>query len=226
MLIIGHRWIAGLAHENTLSSFQRAIDFGVDMIELDVHPTKDDHLIVIHDDTLDRTTNGEWFVHDFTLAELKTLDAGNGETLPTLEEVLDIINKQIGINIELRENTAEKVADTIKNYLAKWRDKDLFLVSSFDHHVLQRFKQLMPEIRIGVLLSANPIDYAACASALGAYSINLDREYITQEFIDDAHARGLQVYVRTVDNPLEIEKLTQMWVDGIITNYANRLINE
>ncbi len=225
MLKIGHRGIAGFAPENTLASFAKAIDYGVDMIELDVHLSKDLELVVIHDDMLDRTTNGSGYVRDFTLAELQKLDDWQGEHIPTLQEVLDMVDKRVAVNIELREETASKTAEVIQEYLKKWWANDHFLVSSFNHHMLLAFKELLPDIRIGLLLSAIPLDYAACASEIGAYSINLDREYINQTFIDDAHHRNLQVYVWTVDHPVEIEKLTAMWVDGIITNYADRLID-
>jgi glycerophosphoryl diester phosphodiesterase len=118
MQIIGHRGASGYEPENTLRSFQKAIDLGVEMIELDVYTCKSGELVVMHDDKVNRTTNGNGYVFNMTLTELKTLDAGKGEKVPTLVEVFDLINKKIAINVELKgEGTAESTAELIQKYI-------------------------------------------------------------------------------------------------------------
>ena len=113
-LKIGHRGACGYEPENTLRSFKKALDLGVDTIELDVHKTKDEATVVIHDEKVDKTTNGTGFVADKSLEEIKKLDAGKGEKIPTLEEVLDLVNRKAQVNIELKgEGTARPVADII-----------------------------------------------------------------------------------------------------------------
>lgn len=117
MIIVGHRGAAALKPENTLSSFEEALKY-VQAIELDVHVSKTGELVVIHDDTVDRTTNKKGYVKDLTLKELKKLDAGNNEKIPTLNEVLDLINNSAIVNIELKgKETALPVSETIKSYL-------------------------------------------------------------------------------------------------------------
>ena len=115
MILTGHRGAAKLEPENTLLSIQKAIDLGVDQIEIDVHLTRDQHLVVIHDATVDRTTDGQGAIADFTLAKLKQLDAGKGERIPTLQEVIDLVSGKVILQIELKgPNTAEPVIQAVK----------------------------------------------------------------------------------------------------------------
>ena len=134
MLRIGHRGACGYEPENTLRSFNHAIQLGVDIVELDVHICQSGEIMVIHDIKVDRTTNGTGFVGDKTLDELKTLDAGKGEQIPTLQEVLDQINRRVKVNIELKGNsTAKPVLKLLEKYIkeAGWSYND-FLISSFN----------------------------------------------------------------------------------------------
>ncbi|MFA6422345.1 MAG: glycerophosphodiester phosphodiesterase family protein [Candidatus Buchananbacteria bacterium] len=224
MLKIGHRGALGYAPENTLLSFQKAIDLGVDMVELDVYVCKTGELVVIHDDRLERTTNGEGYIWEKTLSELKELDAGEGQKIPTLVEVFDLVNKKVKINIELKgEGTAQPVAKMIREYIELGWDEDMFFVSSFNHHELKKFKELMPNVKIGALIVANPLDYAKFGSDLNAWSINLCIEFINQAIVDDAHGRGLKVLVWTVNNPEDIERMKKLNVDGIFSNFPDRI---
>ncbi len=129
MKIIGHRGACGYEPENTISSFKKALELGVDAIELDVYVLGRGELVVIHDDKVDRTTNGKGYVLDYSFEELRKLDAGNGQTIPTLEEVLDLVNMKTSVNIELKgTGTAKAVASTIYNYLAKgWSEEQLMV---------------------------------------------------------------------------------------------------
>ena len=155
MLKIGHRGAMGHEPENTLCSFQKALELGVDMIELDVYVLKTGELVVIHDDKVDRTTNGHGYVIDKSFKEIRSLDAGQGEKIPTLNEVFGLVDKKVPINVELKgEGTAIPVAKLIEQYINdKGWTEEHFLVSSFDHPELKKFKELKPNIRIGALIT-------------------------------------------------------------------------
>lgn len=223
-LNIGHRGACGYAPENTLLSFKKALEFNVDMVELDVYALSSGELVVIHDETVDRTTNGKGYVWDFSFDEIRKLDAGEGEQVPTLNEVLDLIQRKCQVNIELKgEGTAEPTAKLIEDYLEKgWQYED-FLVSSFNHHELKKFKDLSPKTRTGALITAIPIDYAKFAEDLGAFSANLDIDFINKDFVQDAHQRGLKVYVFTVNTEEDIKRMKKLSVDGIFTNFPDRV---
>jgi glycerophosphoryl diester phosphodiesterase len=223
---IGHRGAMGHQPENTLASFQKALDLKVDAIELDVYKCKTGELVVIHDDRLERTTNGKGYTEEHTLCELKKLDAGNGNVIPTLNEALDLMDNQVLVNIELKgENTAEEVAKVIRNYVnnKNW-NSDNFLVSSFDQPELNKFKIDYPEINIGVLLEGIPLDYSKIAVNMNAYSIHLSINFINQKFIDDAQKNKLKVYVYTVNENDDILKMRKMGVDGVFCNFPERLL--
>ncbi len=220
-LKIAHRGASGHEPENTLLAFTKAIEFGVDIIELDVHQCASGELIVIHDATVDRTTNGTGHVQELSYEELRLLDAGNGQPIPTLNEALDLINRQAIINIELKgENTEQPVATLIDEYVQtkNWK-YDNFIISSFNHHRLMAIKKILSDIQIGVLISHLPIDYAAIGQQLNAYSLHVWYESIDQVFIDDAHKRGIKLFAFTLDDPNQIEQLKTLGVDGIFSNY-------
>lgn len=223
MKIFGHRGALGYKPENTLASFRKALELNVDMIELDVYTLASGEVVVIHDSRVDRTTNGTGYVADFSLEALRELDAGSGEKIPLLTEVLDLIDKNVPVNIELKgTETAIKVADIVKTYKTDhgWTD-ELFLISSYNHIELQIFKRIMPSIKVGALVSHIPTDYAAFAEQLGAFSANLDAEFINLEYVTDAHSRGIQVFAYTVNNENEVKRMQDLGVDGIFTNYPD-----
>lgn len=222
---IGHRGAMGYVPENTLKSFKKALDFDVDAIELDVFVCKSGEVVVIHDEKVDRTTNGEGYVVEKTLDELKTLDAGHGEKIPLLSEALDIINKEVKINIELKgENTAKPVLDLIEKYVKNkgWKYEH-FLISSFNHYELRKFNELNSNIEIGALIAGIPIGFAEFAERVNAKYVNLCIEFINQDFIDDAHKRGLKVYVWTVNDSDDIDRMKALNVDGIFSSFPDKL---
>lgn len=222
MLKIGHRWAAWYMPENTLPSFEKAISLWVDMIELDVYMSKDFKIVVIHDETLHRTTNWMWNVSDFTYEELWQFDAGNGAKIPLLSEVIDLVNKKCNINIELKwNNTAKYVAELIKDYLHIWRKSELFFISSSNEFLLNEFNTILPDIKRGLIYSWIPILYSSIILPTHAEVLCLDREFINQDFIDHAHNNNVKVFVRTVDDKNEIIKLKNMKVDWIISNYPD-----
>jgi glycerophosphoryl diester phosphodiesterase len=225
ILKIGHRGAMGHEPENTIRSFKKAIELNVDAIELDVYVCKTGELVVIHDDKVDRTTNGLGYTQDKTFAELRQLDAGKGEVIPTLEEVLDFVDKRVMVNIELKgRNTAIATYQVIDKYIKKhaWSALD-FMVSSFDHHELNKFKQLAPQIPIGALLDGIPLSYSDCAVQLNAQSINLSLDFINQDFVNHAHNNGLKVYVYTVNDYDDIAEMEKLNIDGIFCNFPERL---
>lgn len=214
----------GYEPENTLLSVQKALDLGCDMIEVDVHLCISGELVVIHDDTLDRTTNGQGKVGDFTLPELQKLNAGKNQKIPTLKDVIELVNKSCQLNIELKGNgTALKVAELIHLYLQKgWAEND-FIISSFNHIELLEFKKAMPAINIGVLIYHLPHDLAKIGEELNAFSLNVSSEFITADLVNDAHKRKLKIFVYTVNSKLAIKEVKALGVDGIFSNYPDRL---
>lgn len=223
-VIIGHRGASGHAPENTLASFAKAIEFGVDAVELDVYLCKSGELVVIHDATLDRTTNGKGAVEDKTLEEIKLYTCEGGEKIPTLIEVFDLVQRRCIVNVELKGAlTASPVADLIEKYVKEkgWSYEDFF-VSSFDHHELFAFHKLIPEIKTGALLEGIPFHYAAFAEDIGATHAVLYYETVNKAFVEDAHRRGLLVFAYTVNDPLSMAFVQSIGVDGIITNYPDR----
>lgn len=272
-LIVGHRGAMGLAPENTLESFELAFDLGADMVELDVHVTRDGKLVVIHDDLLDRTTTLEGWVSDATLAEIRAADAGRwfvgaverkllpphlaatseerarypharyatGVHPPSLEEVLDLVKRRgKTVNVELKmipRFYAELVPLTI-DLVRRKAMEDQVVLSSFDHQAIQRAKRLAPEIagnalevsrlaspgryvatvldadgwNPGCILDADTIGFGSVTGALDAASVH------------EAHEHGVQVHVWTENDPERLAALARLGVDGIITDFPNRLV--
>jgi len=222
---IGHRGAMGYEPENTLLSFKKALELGVDAIELDVYVCKTGELVVIHDDKVDRTTNGKGYVMEKTFDELRSFDAGKGEKIPTLSEVLDVVNRKVQVNIELKGvGTAKPVSDLVEDYIGNkgWKHDD-FMVSSFNHYELKEFGGLNPNVKFGALIVGIPIGFAEFAEKMNASSVNLCVEFINQEFVDDAHKRGMKVYVWTVNDEDEIKRMKSLGVDGIFSNFPDRL---
>lgn len=220
MKIFAHRGASGHFPENTHSAIMAAISIGVDGIEVDVQSATDDYMI-IHDTWLDRTTNGLGKVRDFSAAYIMQLDAGDGQTVPTLQQLIDWNNNQTLLNLELKHTfELEKFAQQLETNIAAANiTADKLLVSSFDHHQLAWLKQRLPWIKTGALTSSIPIDYAKFAENLGAYSIHLDKNFINKAFVDDAKQRGLKVYAYTVDKPEDIKLMLDYGVEGIFTNF-------
>lgn len=224
-LHIGHKGTAGYAPENTLASFQKALNLSVDMIELDVHKSKSGEIVVIHDNTVDKTTNGSGKVGELTLKELKKLDAGNGERIPTLTEVLDLVDNKIKINIEIKTRDATKrVVKIIEEYVQKNYTYKSFLVSSFDYRNLIKVKLLNFKIPLGVITKRKLILLNLLfAQLVNAYSINILYTSVSKKIIKQAHALGLKVFVWTVNEPRDIERMKKLGVDGVFSDYPDRI---
>lgn len=216
---IGHRGAKGYAAENTLASFQKAIDLGVDGIELDVHLSLDGEVMVIHDETVDRTTSHIGFVNHYTAAALE--DHG----IPTLEAVFDLVNQQCFINVELKTyETADKVAELIERYVAEkhWQYEQI-IVSSFDWNALQQVHFINDKIRIGVLTNTDLQLAMAFAKFIRAYSLHPYYHLITAENVALMQSMNFKVYPWTINEPEDIIFVKSLNVNGIITDFPDRL---
>ncbi|UPT71681.1 MAG: glycerophosphodiester phosphodiesterase [Flavobacterium sp. JAD_PAG50586_2] len=219
MLKIGHRGAKGYAQENTLISFQKAIDLGVDGIELDVHLSLDGKVMVIHDDTIDRTTSDKGFVKDILKTALEKVG------IPSLETVFDLVDKKCFINVELKTfETADKVADLIEYYVSeKGWNYEHFIVSSFDWNTIQQVHFLNDKIPIGVLTNTD-LDLAmAFAKFIKAYSIHPYYHMLTAENVIQMQTKNFKVYPWTVNEPEDIIFVQSLQVDGIITDFPDRI---
>jgi glycerophosphoryl diester phosphodiesterase len=225
ILKIGHRGAKGYEPENTLISFEKAIEMDADGIELDVHLSLDGHLIVIHDETIDRTTNGKGVVNQLTLQELKSFTINEEYTIPTLQEVLDLVNQRCFVNIELKnQDTAEKVVQLIEHYISdkNWKN-DHFLVSSFDWNALQQVRFLNDSIRIGVLTETD-LDLAiSFARFMKAEALHPDFQLLTNEYTSKIHEKGILVFPWTVNKIDAVKRMKSFKVDGIITDFLDRV---
>ncbi|WAJ70959.1 glycerophosphodiester phosphodiesterase [Catenovulum adriaticum] len=225
MQIIAHRGASGTAPENTITAFQLALDAGVSGIELDVQMVSG-VAVVLHDRWLQKTTNGMGLTQDIDLAYLQSLDAGGGQSVPRLGDVLQLINGSCLVNIELKAPDCElAVLAEIEYALAALNfSVEQFLISSFNHHSLQKIKQLAPELKLGALTANLPLSYAQFATDIQAWSVHCAIDFIDQAFVDDAHQRGLQVWVYTVNQIEDIDAMLKLGVDAIFTDYPSRSI--
>ena len=224
MLCIAHRGAMGYTPENTLKSLAKAIELGAGWVEVDVYYV-DNHLIVIHDERLERTTDGKGSLADKSFSYLRSLDAGEGEKIPTLEEVLDLIWGKASINIELKgPGTALPVMELLQKKITPGWGIEHFLISSFNHQILYETRRLNSNIRIGVLLNGMPDNYPAIAEELEAWSVNQRLHFVNNKFVMDAHGRGLKVFVYTVNRPGDMKRMKAMGVDGVFTNYPDRVL--
>ena len=219
--IIGHRGYPAKYPENTLAAFEAAIEAGVVMIELDVMLSRDRKVVVIHDATLDRTTNGKGAVADFSLAELKQLDAGSwfnrqfaDQQIPELSEVLDLVNGRVYVNIEIKSNAYESLhpPDAIeKQVVDLLRQKDLLatsMISSFDVNILEQIA-FMKNKPVTAFISKKPADQNTVnmCTRLKVFSWHPDHRIVTRNQVEQMHAAGIKVFPYTVD---VLEDFTRM----------------
>ena len=224
-LKIGHRGAKGHVAENTLESIQKAMDLGVDGIEIDVHLCASGELVVFHDFTLDRISNGTGEVKKLSLLELKKLKIESQFLIPTLEEVLDLINKKCFLNIELKgSNTALKTSEVIQDYIQNkdWNYED-FLVSSFQIRELEAIFNLDKKIPLGVLTKANMDEAIEFAQTINALAIHPNYALLTPENIKRAQDKNYKVYTWTVNDDKTIKRMKSYGVDGIISDVPDRL---
>ncbi|WP_433814919.1 glycerophosphodiester phosphodiesterase [Flavobacterium johnsoniae] len=225
VLKIAHRGAKAYEPENTLQAFQKALDLNSDGIELDVHLSSDEHIIVIHDETIDRTTNGKGLVNDFTLAELKSFLINGKYQIPTLNEVFDSVDKKCLINIELKGlGTAPKVVALIEKYISEknW-NYNHFIISSFEWNMLEETSNLNPNIPIGVLTEENVETALAFAEKIKAKAINPDFQLLNIENVHQMQEKGFLVLPWTVNTEEDIQKVKSYNVNGIISDNPDKI---
>lgn len=215
MLKIGHRGAKGHLPENTLASFEKAMALGVDMIELDVRLSLDTIPMVIHDETIDRTTSKTGLVTDYSAKELQHFG------IPTLRDVFELIDNRCEINVELKTFSATQV---VLDLIAKSTfDQNKILISSFDWNALQEVRFHDEDIRTGVLTETD-LDLAlAFAKFIKAYSINPYYHLLTAENVQKIKEKGFKVFPWTINEPEDITFVQSLEVDGIITDFPERL---
>ncbi len=225
-MVIGHRGAPAQAPENTLLSFETALRMGADMIELDIQQTADGHIVCIHDEEVDRTTDGHGNVCELTYDQIRALDAGSGQRIPLLTEVLDFAKGKIGVNIEIKApNIEERALKMVKerNMLGE------VIFSSFLHKSLVKVKSLEPRAFTAVLYSSEMDDVVTYAKGLGADAINPLFFILDEETIRTAHEAGLRVYPWTLNDEEFITEYVRLGVDGVISDMpdlAAKVIDE
>ncbi|MCP3028487.1 glycerophosphodiester phosphodiesterase family protein [Halobacillus sp. A5] len=236
VLNIAHRGASGYAPENTMAAFDKAVDMKADMFELDVQMSKDGELVVIHDTTVDRTTDGTGNVGDLTYDELQELDAGSffgeefaGEKIPTLGEVLDEYRGKSGILIEMKSPSLypgieEKIAEELKKRNLDKPNNDKIIVQSFEHDAVQAFHSILPDVPVGVLLSysADGISNEQLMEfASYAEYVNPNMAMIDTELVERIHEYGMETHPWTVRDQESADYLLESGADGIITDYPD-----
>lgn len=215
----------GYIAENTIKSVIKALEFKVDGIEVDVHKCKSGELVVFHDFTLDRMTNGTGEISQYSLSELKKLKVNDEYEIPTLEEVLNEIDKKCFINIELKgRNTAQKSSEIIEFYIEEkgWSYQDV-LVSSFQHEELKTVYNLNKNISLAVLTKASITEAMDFAKTIKAKAIHPNVSLVTAENIKGAQQNGYLVNVWTVNDNKAIKRMNDYQVNGIISDFPDKL---
>ncbi|MEH7414843.1 glycerophosphodiester phosphodiesterase family protein [Neobacillus drentensis] len=234
---IGHRGAAGYCPENTFASFHRALLMGVDFLEMDVQMTKDDELVVIHDSTVNRTTNGKGKVKDFTLIEIQALDAGrwfdprfSNERVPSLGEFLDEFGGKVGILLEIKNPSLypgieKKIAHELLNRGLVSSEEHPVIVQSFDQNSLKKFHQLVPSIQLGVLLKKftrkGISDQELVSFSSYASFVNPKITMVNRRLIEKIHQHGFKTFIWTVKKRNEVDFLRYYHVEGLICDFPD-----
>ena len=224
-LVIGHRGARGHLAENTLASIRKAMELGVDGVEIDVFRCATGELVVFHDKTLDALTNGTGYIEKMSLDSIKQFLVLGIEPIPTLNEVMDLIDGTIQLNIELKgTQTAVLTSELIEHYFetSNWEAKNVF-ISSFDWNELDQFYKVNKKVAIAVLIEDDPIDAIPVAKRLAAFAINPDFKSLTQANVEKMHEAGFMVYPWTVNEPDDIADMIAIGVDALITDFPERI---
>ncbi len=214
MLRVGHRGARAYAPENTIASFKKALEIGVDAVELDVRRTKDNKLVVIHDEDVKRTTDGEGLVCKLGLEQIKRFSADGGEKIPTLEEALDFLDKKVKVFVELKEEDIEEQVLAIVH--ARGLEKNVVIVS-FLENALRKIRELNSTIETGLIYAKHKNPLNAALDLKANYLLAFYRFTHTAN-VEKAHESGLKVVVWTINTPEEVEQYAKKGVDGIASD--------
>lgn len=229
LLCIAHRGGPHFAQsslpENSLAAIERALDLGVYAIEIDIFQVAGE-LFVTHDRRLGRVVSGEGIITEQSLDYLRQQRLENGESIPTLSQVLELVGDKALLNIEIKgANSVPALKQVIDEYIsARQGNYEQYVISSFDHQQLYQCQQLLPQIKRGVLIEGIPLDYAACCEQLNAYSFNSHLSFTTPELIQDAHKRGLKNWVYTVNHEDDWKAMASLGVDAVFTDRPDKLM--
>ncbi len=230
MLKIGHRGAAGIAPENTKAAFIKAIQSGMDMVEVDLQLTKDQRLVVFHDYDLVRIAGIDRRISEMSLAELKEVDIGSffakeyaNQRVLTLSELIELVRGRLALNIEIKINLVDRetILTELLRVLEKYNFIDQVIISSFDHKFLKKLKRINADLKTAILVSAlvvNPITVIKAARADGIHTYSLT---VTANLIEEVQQRGYFINVWTVNSSEELCKSRELGVDGVITDYPN-----
>jgi glycerophosphoryl diester phosphodiesterase len=231
-LRIAHRGASGrgLAPENTLAAFEKALDIGVDMLEIDVRVTGDGQLIVLHDPSLDRTTDCEGIVREMGLDEIRQADAGDGERVPILREVFDLARNRAPILLEIK---SDFIAERVVQAIADAQIEEQVVVQSFNPQTVERVKRLAPHLPSSLLIGELPTTPSRVRARrlvsqvleVGANTLSIWHATLTPSLIEEMRKRGIAVWAWTVDEEITMRDLAMMGVQGLVTNYPDVLNN-
>jgi glycerophosphoryl diester phosphodiesterase len=232
VLLIAHRGASGHAPENTLAAFKKAVVLGTNFIETDLQLTRDARLVAIHDDTVDRTTNGKGAVHDMTLAELRRLDAGSwfgsefaGERIPTLDEITAFAKKHdVVFYLEMKPGASWGGEHALIGGLRESGEIARTVVISFDSGILAGVRKIEPTLMTGLLYDGQIEEPLDCAVQVGARQLAVRGDLVTPQMISEAKKRDLQVVCWTVNYAAHMRVLMSAGVDGIMSDYPDRLV--
>jgi glycerophosphoryl diester phosphodiesterase len=213
--IVAHRGASAYEPENTIRAIRRAIEFAADMVEIDVQSTRDDHLVIIHDAEVERTTNGKGSVKELTLAAIRRLDAGKGEKIPTMQEVLEAAKDKIGVMIEVKSVGIEK---RLLELIRSEEMSEQVIVTSFMTDVVRNIRKLDSKLSTGQIFSWKIPNLAKRAVELRTTVMVPAFDLVNRRMVQELHEVSVPIYTWTVDNRRIAERLIELGVDGIVTN--------
>ncbi len=223
VLKIGHRGAAGHAPENTLAAVRKGIALGVDFVEIDIRRTADGRLVVLHDATVNRTTDGKGRIESLYFKDLERLDAGNGEHIPTLAEVLTAATGKTGLMVELKvRGTAQQAVETVR----ETRFKGPVIYASFFHDELTHIRKADPDASLMVLFGSLSRASVSRAIKYGSSFVGLPHNKATGPRVNSFHRAGLRIFVYTANDPDDIQRVVSLGVDGVISNFPDRITSQ